>query len=162
MPILIAHRGLLEGPSKDLENHPETLERARSRGYDIEIDLWFDQGRWYLGHDAPTHECTIDWLSSINRTHYLDDHHAWIHAKNIDALYELRRIRWEGHVFWHQNDDVTLTSTGYLWTYPGKTLTPLSICVMPEWVDMIDRAKELDVHGFCTDHVLLIEQKLFR
>jgi len=36
------------------------------------------------------------------------------------------------HCFWHQEDDVTLTSKGYIWTYPGKDLTENSIVVMPE------------------------------
>ena len=31
------------------------------------------------------------------------------------------------HCFRHQEDDVTLTSRGYMWTYPGKPLTEKQI-----------------------------------
>ena len=44
----------------------------------------------------------------------------WFHAKNIEAFYELLKLNIV--CFWHQNDDVTLTSNGYIWTYPGKQL----------------------------------------
>jgi hypothetical protein len=37
--------------------------------------------------------------------------------------------------FWHQNDDFTLTSKNYIWTYPGQPYTASSVIVMPEfWV----------------------------
>ena len=35
-------------------------------------------------------------------------------------------------LFEHQEDDVTLTSEGYIWTYPNKQLTDNSIAVLPE------------------------------
>ena len=54
-----------------------------------------------------------------------------------------------GHVFWHQEDDVTLTSRGFLWTYPGKYLTPHSICVMPERANY----ETIDCAGVCTDFI---------
>lgn len=162
MTLLIAHRGLLDGPDTETENTPGAVELARRLGYDVEIDLWKIDGDWYLGHDGPQYPIDLDWLRSIDRRSYLDTHHAWIHAKNIDALYGLRRIHWEGHLFYHQNDDVVITNTGYLWTYPGKQLTPLSICVMPEWTDAMDRIADLRVvvAGFCTDHVRHIESIL--
>jgi hypothetical protein len=34
--------------------------------------------------------------------------------------------------FWHQKDDVTLTSQGYIWAYPGKQPLKNSIAVLPE------------------------------
>ena len=56
--------------------------------------------------------------------------------------------------FWHQNDSYTLTNTGYIWTYPGKTLTPQSICVMPEKVPNFYSTDDLtDCFGICTDFV---------
>ena len=36
------------------------------------------------------------------------------------------------HYFWHQNDDITLTSKGYIWAYPGKQPIKNSIAVLPE------------------------------
>ena len=31
-----------------------------------------------------------------------------------------------------KEDDVTITSKGYLWTFPGKKIFKKSICVLPE------------------------------
>ena len=44
----------------------------------------------------------------------------WCHAKTSDALSALKKI--EAHYFWHQDDDYTITSKGYFWTYPGVSL----------------------------------------
>ena len=153
MTILIAHRGLIFGPDTEIENHPQQILQARNAGYDVEIDVWFVNNRWVLGHDGPVHEIDMKWLYNVNCGRVVSDNHAWIHAKNIDALYELQRLQWQGHLFYHQNDDAVLTNTGYLWTYPGKQLTPLSICVMPEWTDNLLRCNELTVHGFCSDYI---------
>jgi len=51
---LIAHRGLTQGPNKELENKPEQIISALDQGYDCEIDLWTVNSDFYLGHDAPT------------------------------------------------------------------------------------------------------------
>ena len=56
------------------------------------------------------------------------------------------------HCFWHQSDDVTLTSKNYLWTYPGKQLTFKSIAVLPEQADY----SEIDLRkctGICSDYI---------
>ena len=56
------------------------------------------------------------------------------------------------HCFWHQKDDVTLTSDGYVWTYPGKGLINNSICVMPERYGVKKNHKSLKkCAGICSD-----------
>ena len=52
------------------------------------------------------------------------------------------------HCFFHQEDDVTLTSKGYIWTYPNKQLTNKSM-VLPKTID-----KNLECFGVCTDEVV--------
>ena len=56
--------------------------------------------------------------------------------------------------FWHQNDDFILTSSNFIWTYPGKHLTKNSIAVLPE-VDKEywEYVKSLTIYGVCTDYV---------
>ena len=135
--ILISHRGNLNGKS-DEENHPNHIDIALRQGFDVEIDVWkVNQVEWYLGHDEPQYKVSIDFLK--NRK-------LWCHAKNIEALYGMNK---EGvHCFWHQTDDVTLTSKGYLWTYPNKDLTQDSIAVLP-------KAKpKIDVAGICSDYIV--------
>ena len=53
---LIAHRGLMNGPDKEKENTPKQIELALKEGFDAEIDLWWSNGRFWLGHDGPTTE----------------------------------------------------------------------------------------------------------
>lgn len=145
--ILIAHRGLLEGPNPQIENHPDQIDLALSLGYDCEIDLWVLDDKFYLGHDGPQHAVSLDYISKPN---------LWIHAKNLDALYFLAR-HGKLNYFWHQEDDFTLTSSGYIWTYPGKPLTLKSIMVLPEWTDSnFERLSDTDCFGICSDYVYRI------
>ena len=54
--------------------------------------------------------------------------------------------------FFHDKDEVVLTSQGYLWHYPNNKsiLTNKSIAVMPEKVDSWD----LDnCYGICSDYL---------
>ena len=75
--ILISHRGNLNGKDVDNENNPLYIDRALGKGYDVEVDVWYVNGKWYLGHDEPTYEIELD---------YLKDNNLWCHAKNIEAL----------------------------------------------------------------------------
>ena len=135
--ILISHRGNLNGKT-DRENQPEYINEALDQGFDVEVDVWcFGDGGYWLGHDEPQYLVKKDFLKRDG---------LWCHAKNIEGLYSM--LKDEIHCFFHQEDDVTLTSEGYLWTYPGKQLTDKSICVMPKKVD-----KSIDCYGVCTDFV---------
>jgi len=139
--ILISHRGNLNGKS-DRENQPDYIEEALAQGFDVEIDVWFHQHGFYLGHDEPQYRV---------EEKFLEKEGLWCHAKNIDALNRMidnGRI----HCFWHQEDDVTLTSEGYLWTYTGKQLTSNSIAVELDkkafkWVTNL-------VAGVCSDFIV--------
>ena len=114
--ILIAHRGNIDGPNPERENHPEYIRETLDRHYHAEIDVWYKDSKWYLGHDLPQYEVEEDFFSESN---------LWCHAKNIEALHKM--LKEDIHCFWHQEDDVTLTSCGFIWTYPGKELTDNSI-----------------------------------
>ena len=120
---IIAHRGNLNGPNPLTENDPKRITQCIEDGYDVEIDVWYMDGDWFVGHDEPLYRIELEFLKQKG---------LWCHAKNIESLYELIQISDEINCFWHQTDDVTLTSFGFLWTYPGKNLTPKSIAVLPE------------------------------
>lgn len=143
--ILIAHRGLTNGPDADLENRPEQIKLALSQGYDCEIDVWFDiHGGWSLGHDCPDYAIEFDFLEQSG---------LWLHAKNLDALHVLGTDR-KLNLFWHQGDDFTLTSQGYIWTFPEKPLTHRSVRLMPEWADPELKTVVNDrCYGICSDYV---------
>lgn len=143
----IAHRGNINGINSSTENLPSNILRVISLGYDVEIDLRAEGGKLKLGHDSPQYEIDFEFL--------IQNRGLWIHCKNIDALYFLMERKEMLHsignrFFWHQNDDVALTSDGYFFTYPGKPLTDKSIAVMPEWSVGDDFEK---CCGVCSDFV---------
>ncbi len=134
--ILISHRGNLNGKTDD-ENKPKYIEEAISQDFDVEIDVWYIEDEFWLGHDIPQYKI---------EENFLENPRLWCHAKSIDTLYKMTSNSLI-HCFWHQEDDVTLTSRGYLWTYPGKQLTKKSICVLPE------KRFEAEMAGVCSDYI---------
>tara|TARA_B110000114_G_scaffold169324_1_gene193129 strand:- start:56 stop:487 length:432 start_codon:yes stop_codon:yes gene_type:complete len=134
--IYISHRGNLIGKSIKDENNPKYIMNAIENGYDVEIDVWFKNNNFYLGHDEP--------IFNVDKK-FLENKKFWCHAKNIEALEELSKI--DSHYFWHQNDDFTLTNKGVIWAYPGKHLTENSICVLPESFNQ----KKFNCLGICSD-----------
>ena len=138
--ILISHRGNIDGRIPEYENNPNYIEAALGLGYDVEIDLWFIDGKTYLGHDEPQYEIDDDWLGErIDKI--------WVHCKNIESLNWIRSTNL--HYFWHETDTVTLTSKNYVWAYPGKQPIVGSIAVMPE----LENDNVLLCTGICSDYI---------
>lgn len=124
------------------ENAPEYIQEALEKGFDVEVDVWYEKGKWSLGHDNPQHEVNIS---------FLKDERLWCHAKNIDALEEM--LRNDIHCFWHQADNYTLTSRGHIWTYPGNIGTSNSVIVC-RTVSEIEQYAFTNVLGICADYLL--------
>jgi len=144
---LIAHRGNTQGRKKHLENHPNYITSAINQGFDVEVDAWITD-TLYLGHDKPQYHCPISFLSK-----YSDK--LWIHCKNLKALETLNGIRGL-NIFWHQEDDFTLTSKGFIWTYPEKEVSNKSVLVIKDAtkynpVSIFDGEK---CYGLCSDTVI--------
>ena len=141
--IYIAHRGNTVGRFESYENEPAYIEKAISEGYDVEIDVWYVDGIWYLGHDKPQYGIDFDWIAK--RSDKL-----WVHCKNVEALEQLSNTNFKTadiNFFWHEEDTVTLTSFNYVWAYPGKQPINGSIAVMPE-INNDDVSKCI---GICSD-----------
>lgn len=137
----IAHRGNLNGSNPDRENDPQYVSEALSRGYEAEIDVWAIDEKIFSGHDEPQYEVDYTFLAHPR---------LWCHAKNLEALAVLEKLN--THYFWHQKDDVTLTSQNYVWTFPDVFLTPASICVMPEHSNYT-KADLYGCKGICSDYI---------
>lgn len=146
--ILISHRGNINGRLESWENEPTYIDLAIKKGYDVEVDVWYKDGMLWLGHDKPDYVIDFKWF--LDRISKL-----WIHCKNIEALEFMKDTEHKLNYFWHQEDDVTITSLGHLWTYPGKKLTKWSIAVMPE-IDCFDNIDT--AYGICSDEILKYER----
>lgn len=141
--ILISHRGNTNGRLESYENQPSYIDLAIKKGYEVEVDIWVKDKIIYLGHDEPQYEVNLSFLKDRKDK-------IWAHSKNIDALLFLisNKIR----CFFHDTDDCVLTSNNYIWTFPGKKLTNMSIAVMPEKSSYtIEELKKC--YGICTDNV---------
>lgn len=153
--MLIAHRGNLKGPNPKLENKPSYITSALNKGYDVEIDVWYYDEKWWLGHDKPQYKISRKWIEDRKLN-------LWVHCKNLGALElfvetDTRVGVSSPNYFWHQNDDYTLTSHGFIWTYPNKKLSVSgnTICVLPELGYNGDLKK---CYSICTDYVLKYEK----
>ena len=135
--IKIAHRGNLNGPNIH-ENQIWYLEKAISKGYDVEVDVWKIGERLWAGHNSAQYLIPEDFLL----THGL---HLWIHCKNFEALDYFTNLGNSYNYFWHQDDDFTITSHNYIWTYPGKEVGKWSVIVD------LENKQAYDAYGVCSD-----------
>jgi hypothetical protein len=118
--IYISHRGNINGPNKEKENSEEYILKAIQAGYDVEIDVWYINNEFWLGHDSPQYKI---------HHYFLNNSRLWCHAKNFEALIQM--LEKKVHCFWHEKDQVTLTSKNYIWAYPNIACKN-SIAVLPE------------------------------
>lgn len=143
----IAHRGLLHGPDLDKENNPLTIASTINAGFDCEVDVWIQDYCMYLGHDEPVYPIELQFLLA-----YSDK--LWIHCKNIaalDALHDNPVL----NCFWHNTDEYTMTTRGYIWAYPGQPLTKKSIWVGADHADLSDMWNDqipIEFSGVCSKY----------
>ena len=144
--ILIAHRGNTFGPNPEKENSPDYILDAIDRGYDVEIDVWYTDKKWYLGHDSAQY---------LVPEAFLKNKSLWCHAKNIETFIQLLKIG--AHSFFINEDHAALTSKRYVWLSPTHGhIIPGVICVMPEdGLNGSDANKDQlrACRGICSDFV---------
>lgn len=142
--IFISHRGNLNGVDESRENSPTYIIEALNEGIDVEIDVWFIGNEFFLGHDTPQYK--VDYKFLLNEK-------LWCHAKNIDALMEMKK--YVIHYFWHEKDTVSLTSKNYVWSYPTKNFKDNTIAVLPE----IYNSSIENCRGVCSDLIMKYKNK---
>lgn len=147
VPWLIAHRGLVDGPDKALENKFSEIKRMVVGRQCCEIDVWFVHGQYFLGHDCPVESIDLAWL--LDYQDYL-----LIHAKNVEAFASFEFLRSHGghdlHFFYHSNENVVFTSRNMVIPYPGETIYPGMMHMMPE--SAIPKANHGPV-AICSDYI---------
>ena len=147
--ILIAHRGNYNGKN-DLENHPEHLRVALSKGFYVETDVWYIDNLYYLGHDKPCYRIEVE---------FLENPKIICHCKNIQALQQLTNNH-KIHCFFHNKDDYTLTSEKWIWCYSMKTVPSNGIMVMPKHNSLDFIKNNSNCKGICSDNLLVIKSIL--
>lgn len=131
----------MNGPQPKSENSEEYITEAINLGYYVEIDLWFSDNKFFLGHDGPVYETSIDFLNSDK---------LFVHCKNGQALLKMLSYNLCCEFFWHQHDDYILTSKNNIWVEPGKPLLENSICCLPEQGYKGDLKS---CYGICSDFI---------
>lgn len=145
-PIFIAHRGNTHGAQPTFENQISYLLDARAQGYAVECDIQVYQDNLYLGHDEPQQSFPVELMG---------DNKVICHAKTPEAFQILLDMR--QHCFYHENDQVTLTSQGYIWCFPG---------VHPRlnrsiWLDLHDQPlpkTASGIYGICGDRRSIMDE----
>lgn len=139
--ILISHRGNIEFSIKKSENTVEYINKAIDLGFHVEIDIWFFDKKWFLGHDKP--ENIVDY-------NYLLNDKFWIHCKN-QAAYKILHQNPDLNVFYQTTEKFVITSKNYIWMHENTNLLPNSICVLPENGIKGDIKK---CCGICSDEII--------
>jgi hypothetical protein len=145
---IIAHRGNLNGPTEN-ENRLWYLRDAILKGFDIETDVWYHDGDVWLGHDSPVERITDSEIKELSEN-------TWFHCKNLNALEYFKKIYSDSKFFWHQSDDFTLTSNGYIWTFPNKETCEYSILVDLMASEPVNKT----LYGICTDYAEALRQEM--
>lgn len=108
MVKFIAHRGNMSGPQPTFENTDGYLKHAYSQNCLVEADIIQYQGKLYYGHDEPDQLADLEFLAKDG---------VFCHAKTLETLGALLDMNLT--CFWHERDQVTLTSNNKIWCYPG-------------------------------------------
>jgi len=147
---LISHRGNMNGKCSSIENSLEAIENCLMEGLDIEVDLWFKDGNFYLGHDLPTFKVNINEINNEK---------IWFHIKNIETFSVIKDYNIKNY-FWHQEDSCTLTSSQKFWLFPGNFISSKdSVFVLPELFKNVDISK-YDHYAICTDEIFYFKKLL--
>ena len=145
--LKISHRGNVNGPDLEKENSIEQIFIAIGKGFDVEVDVWVIDGLIFFGHDYPKYLIDDFIIKKIKDS-------AWFHCKNLEALLFFANNPVPYVFFWHQKDDFTLTSNGYIWTYPNKDITSSSIIVD---LDLNYKYSNIIPYAICTDYPFLVK-----
>lgn len=156
--FVISHRGNISGSNTAThgENHPASIcEVLFNKRVSVEIDVWRINKSLYLGHDNPKYKTTNNFLQALeDRRPNSKVNSLFIHCKNFDALKYFATHKSKNFCyFWHENDQYTLTSNGYIWTYPTSTIGNKKNQILVTEV-LLDKEAQNKLAGICTDNIL--------
>lgn len=142
---IISHRGNIEQSYPQLENDPIYIQNAINQNIITEIDIWFVEKKYFLGHDSPKYEIDESWI--IKNQNWL-----LAHCKNIQAFYNLSHISNNILKLCHSNDPYVAINGELIWVH-DKNLPLNDSCIIPVYEKLYDISNFLIVHAICTDYV---------
>lgn len=143
---LIAHRGNTSGKTK-FENHPEQITAAIDKGFDVEIDLRYDERNFYLGHDYPDYKITIQTIEEWSKRAKI-----YVHCKDIKSAVACPRTD-KIIPFCHTEDEYVLLTNGIVWVHPKviyKIPPAIRYLCIPVFTEEFQTSWR-DYHSICTD-----------
>ena len=144
--ILISHRGNISGPNPEQENHPDYIWAAIQAGYDVEIDVWFTEGKFMLGHDKPQYEFPFGLIQNYHSK-------IWFHCKDINSALTLAKLDEDFKYFCHSSEPYVCTSHKYLWIH-DLTTNINDKCIIPLLSkEDIKNYTNSEPYAICTDFV---------
>tara|TARA_B100000161_G_C33335199_1_gene317633 strand:+ start:100 stop:603 length:504 start_codon:yes stop_codon:yes gene_type:complete len=155
---IISHRGLINGPSLDLENNPQNIS-SNIKEYPFlinEIDVNLTKNGIFLGHDKLNYQVNLDFI--IEKKEFLILHLKKFDITSQEVLSTFEKLITNCHMFAHEEDPFVITNRGWIWSHPKKGIISNTILVMPEKIIPIENLnlrEELKVlKGVCTDYPL--------
>jgi hypothetical protein len=144
--IIISHRGNTDGPEVESENHPDFIDKAISTGFEVEVDLRFIDGDFWLGHDEPQWRISEEWMSSRRNK-------IWFHCKDFESATALINTKNGYKFFCHSNEPYVCTSHNYLWVHDLSYEIDKN-CIIPliSDKDLTNHPLYKNCHGICTDY----------
>lgn len=144
---LISHRGNYSGVYPERENKPSYIDTTLSMDYDVEVDMRFIDGKFYLGHDTPDTEVSVEWI--LRRKDKL-----WIHCKDLYSSQKFFEMNCGVKYFCHSSDSFVLTSTNHIWVH-DLSLKLDNSCIIPllDEESIKNYKNESEVYAICTDFI---------
>lgn len=144
--FFISHRGNIDKKNVDLENSPDYIINAINLNYDVEVDLWLINDKFFLGHDEPNYQISIHWLIKYKKK-------LWVHCKDLNSIVFLIQNKVDLNFFWHDTDLVTLTSKKFMWSKQNNSLIENSIVIIPDFY----KINYYNYVGVCSDQIKLFK-----
>lgn len=145
--IFISNRGNINGINQTRENNPEYVQEAMDRGFFVMVDVWLVQNKQLtLGNVKPKYVTDLNFLQNPQ-----------IIARACSPATLTYLLDNNVHCFYCDRSNYTLTSNGYVWTWPGSPVIPRSIVFMPEWfVGDVRKSATFNCTGVCSNFILAV------
>ena len=141
---IISHRGNINGPIPNKENRPSYIDCAIQLGLDVEVDIRYVYGEFWLGHDSGDYKVSDTWILQRKNN-------KWFHCKDLYSACALHKLDINIIKFCHTYDSFVLVSNGTIWVHDLNLLLN-EHCVIPLMtISDINKYNGRGVYGICTD-----------